>query len=177
MFLNRRQLIRLLIALFLVILISPSLVEAAPLNNPVAEQPKEVVSEPVQERTEVKEAPVVQPPAPKPQPKVAHPVGCENYRSLYTEIFGSKADVFLRIASKESGCNPLAVGDKHLTYFQNGIKYGMSCGLLQVRFLPGRPSCAKMQDPAANARYALSLYNSGGFNHWSVCKNGSANCY
>lgn len=179
-----------MIALALVILTSSNLVEAAPLNNEnqpeVSEQVVEVLTDTPAKATETQIVePVVEPvPAPvKPvvakvvQPKVTHPIGCENYRELYTRVFGSKADVFLRIANKESSCNPMAVGDKHLTYWQNGIQYGMSCGLLQVRFLPGRPNCSEMQNPEANARYALNLYNSGGYRHWTVCNNGSAQCY
>jgi hypothetical protein len=175
-----------LIALALVIITSSSLAEAAPINNesvdnvPIAVQ-EEVQTDRPQIETPVVIEPVVEPvPAPVaakvPQPTV-HPKGCENYRDLYTRVFGSKADVFLKIANKESSCNPMAVGDKHLTYWQGGIEYGMSCGLLQVRYLPGRPNCSEMQDPTANAQYALNLYNSGGFRHWSVCNKGLVSCY
>lgn len=144
-------------------------IQTEPVEVKVPDIPKEVepvVAEPVVPHT----------PQPKPQPTV-HPIGCENYRELYTQVFGSKADVFLKIANKESSCNPMAVGDKHLTYYQDGIQYGMSCGLLQVRYLPGRQSCSQMQDPEANARYALGLYNSGGYRHWTVCNKGLVNCY
>lgn len=167
------------------ILTSSALAEAAPnLNNVEQTEPTVVIEEvktdqpPVEPTKAVEPAVVKEVPhtPPKPQPTV-HPIGCENYRELYTRIFGSKADVFLKIANKESSCNPMAVGDKHLTYYQNGIQYGMSCGLLQVRYLPERPSCSEMQNPEANARYALSLYNSGGFRHWTVCNKGLVSCY
>jgi len=177
-----------LIALAVVIFTASPVVLAAPdlINNESEDVPTEVIAEVIAETPPV-EAPkaeqrtaaeeVLLTPAPTPKPVVKHPMGCENYKDLYTRVFGSKADVFLKIANKESSCNPMAVGDKHLTYWQNGIEYGMSCGLLQVRYLPNRPNCSEMQDPEANAQYALNLYNSGGFRHWTVCNKGLVNCY
>ena len=162
------------------IITSSSLAEAAPINNVQDNQvPVNVpeIVEPIVKTEPVVEPVVVAQTAPKVTQPTIHPKGCENYRDLYTRVFGSKADVFLKIANKESSCNPMAVGDKHLTYWQGGIEYGMSCGLLQVRYLPGRPSCSQMQDPTANAQYALNLYNSGGFGHWSVCNKGLVSCY
>jgi len=184
--------IRIFLALAITIFLVIPSVSAQTFNNveesvPIAvdaESVEQVLTSPVPEEPTKAIEPVVvaevvpHTPQPKPQPTVViHPKGCENYRELYTAIFGDKADVFLKIANKESSCNPMAVGDKHLTYFQNGIKYGMSCGLLQVRYLPGRPNCSQMQDPEANARYALNLYNAGGFRHWTVCNKGLVNCY
>lgn len=107
---------------------------------------------------------------------VQHPVGCENYRSLVSQYF-EKVDVALQVMRAESGCNPNAIGDGHLTYIQDGTTYGMSCGMFQVRYLPGRPSCNEMQDPSQNIAYAAKLFASGGWRHWSVCSNGKVNCY
>jgi hypothetical protein len=175
--LKRRKIIKIFIALAVVIVTLLPKANASPLNKEI-----QAVVPPEQAAVVTDPAPVpIEAPQPVPEPvqavkETTYPKGCEHYKNLYTEIFGSKADVFLKIANKESSCNPLAVGDKHLTYWQNGIQYGMSCGLLQVRYLPGRPSCSEMQNPEANARYALGLYNSGGFRHWSVCKT-KVNCY
>lgn len=151
----------------------------APVNKNINNQVKvEQKVQPVQAKAN-ETKPIVQEPSPqpaKPTP-IAHPIGCENYVTIYEKHFGSKAATFLRIAKAESGCNPRAVGDTHLTYTQNGVLYGMSCGMLQVRFLPGRPTCSEMQNPDANAAYAAMLYASGGFGHWTVCNKGIVNCY
>ena len=108
----------------------------------------------------------------KPKPVVTYPKGCENYRSLVTEYFGSKADTFLRIARAESGCNPAAVGD---TYPINGL-YAPSCGLFQIRTLSGRPTCTALKNPRTNVEWAYKIYQSQGFNAWTVCRT-KVSCY
>lgn len=119
------------------------------------------------------------PEPPKEQPVaqvvVSHPIGCENYRNLVSQ-YNWNVDVALNVMRAESGCNPNAVGDGHLTYWQDGTKYGMSCGMFQVRFLPGRPSCSEMQVPEKNIAYAYALYKANGWRPWSVCANGKVNC-
>lgn len=107
---------------------------------------------------------------------VKHPIGCSHYTKLVSE-YSWNVSVALAVMGAESRCNPLAVGDGHLTYWQNGIKYGMSCGLFQVRFLPGRPDCKQMQDPVKNIAKAYQLYASGGWGHWSVCNKGVVSCF
>jgi hypothetical protein len=111
-------------------------------------------------------------PQPAPKPKPSHQIGCENYRSLVTQYFGSKADTFLRIAHAESGCNPVAVGDR---YPINGL-YAPSCGLFQIRTLSGRPSCEALKDPTTNVQWAKRIYNSEGFGAWTVCRT-KVSCY
>lgn len=102
---------------------------------------------------------------------------CEDYRNLAKKYFPNSPNTALAVMKAESGCNPTAVGDGHLQYVQDGNTYGMSCGLMQVRSLPGRPTCAEMQNPEANIQYAAKLYASGGWSHWSVCKTGKVQCY
>lgn len=66
----------------------------------------------------------------------------------------------MRIESTYKGvpCNHVAIGDSNTPY--------ESCGLLQVRTLPGRPSCDELMDPAFNVAYAYSIYKEQGMNAW-----------
>ena len=155
---------------------------AAPLNK---QEPHSVADGHTQQVQPVKERPakpkkVKRAAKPKPVKKVKvrpnYPKGCEAYRKLVAR-YNWNVNVALQVMRAESGCNPNAVGDTHLTYFQNGIRYGMSCGMFQVRFLPGRPTCSDMQVPAKNIAYAYGLYRSGGWGHWSVCNKGIVSCY
>lgn len=177
--------IKTLIRLALVCLVlSMARTESAPnLNNLEVTKPKVAVkqtapAEKPQKEVEPKPQAEVQQerPAPVAVQAVAHPVGCENYRSLVSQ-HSWNVDVALNVMRAESGCNPNAVGDNHLRYIQDGIEYGMSCGMFQVRFLPGRPSCAAMQNPSENITYAYQLYASGGWRHWSVCNKGIVSCF
>lgn len=120
--------------------------------------------------------PVSKPSVPKPVVAVQHPVGCENYKALVSK-YDWNVNVALNVMHAESGCNPSAVGDTTLTYVENGVTYGMSCGLFQVRNLPGRPNCEQMKIPEANIAMAYQLYAGGGWQHWTVCNKGIVNCY
>ena len=93
----------------------------------------------------------------------AHPVGCEHYRHLL-EGKSWNVDTMLYAMQKESGCNPSAVGDN---YPIRGV-YAPSCGLLQVRTLPGRPSCEALKDPATNVAAAYAIWQGQGYRAWSV---------
>lgn len=110
--------------------------------------------------------------APVTEPVVTHPVGCEHYRQLVAQ-YAWNVEVFMRICNAESGGNPYAVGD---TYPINGL-LAYSCGLYQVRELPGRPSCEELKDPATNIAWAYRIYQGQGLSAWSVCTNGKAQCY
>lgn len=110
-------------------------------------------------------------PAVEPEPQPAIQTGCEQYRHLISQYFGDKTDVFLEIANKESGCNPMAVGDTEVI---GGI-YAPSCGLFQVRTLSSRPSCDELKDPATNIAWAHRIYLGQGFKAWSVC-TAKVNC-
>lgn len=73
------------------------------------------------------------------------------------------------IGMAESGGNIYAVGDTDTAY--------PSIGFMQIRLLPERKAAgatkAKLWDPVYNAQWAYRLYNSGGWNHWSVYKSGA----
>lgn len=144
----------------------------APTFNKKDVQKAEVQAVGRAEQTHVEEAVVSPQPIPQPEPVITHPTGCENYRQLVAQA-GLPVDIFLRIASAESGCNPYAVGDQ---FEINGI-YAPSCGLFQIRTLAGRPSCEELKDPATNIAWAYRIYQGQGLGAWSVCTNGKANCY
>jgi hypothetical protein len=74
----------------------------------------------------------------------------------------------------ESGCEHTSVGDKKISYYANGRLEGVSCGLMQIRVLAGRPSCEELQDPATNIAWAYKISGNGAsFRPWSVYTNGS----
>jgi len=83
------------------------------------------------------------------------------------------ARVMYAICKAESGGNPSIIGDTNITYYQDGELYGMSTGLFQIRYLPGRDAHPdKMKDPEANVRMAYSIFKSQGLQAWSVYTNG-----
>lgn len=90
---------------------------------------------------------------------------CESYRSLLSQ-YGWNVDTMMYAMQKESGCNPNAVGDNRVI----GGVYAPSCGLLQVRTLPGRPSCTELQNPATNIATAYKIWLGQGYSAWSVLK-------
>lgn len=90
------------------------------------------------------------------------------------EKFGKDGKVALAIARCESGLRPFAVGDGHIAYWQDGVEYGKSYGVFQVRHLPGRPSPDQLLDADYNINYAYNLYKRSGFYPWSAYTNG---CY
>lgn len=66
----------------------------------------------------------------------------------------------LQICKDESKGDPMAIGDRHLR--------NISCGLMQINMLKGRPSCAEMQDPVKNIAFAYKLYLERGFCPWTT---------
>lgn len=93
---------------------------------------------------------------------------------LIRKEFGDKADIALAIAKAESGLNPEAVGDMHITFEKDGKLMGMSCGLFQVRILEGRPDCETLKNPKENVEYAKRIYEArGDFTAWSTYNNGA----
>lgn len=71
-------------------------------------------------------------------------------------------DIALEVCAAESSGNPVAVGDRSTAY--------VSCGLMQIRTLPGRPSCAELKVPETNIAYAYALWVEEGWAPWSVCR-------
>ena len=73
----------------------------------------------------------------------------------------------------ESGLRCGAVGDGSLSYYKDGIEYGKSYGVAQIRHLPGRPAPDVLLDCESNVRYAHRLYLAQGWRPWSAYTNGS----
>lgn len=97
---------------------------------------------------------------------------------LIKEVFGDKAEIAIAIAKAESGLNPEAVGDLHITFEKDGKLMGMSCGLFQVRILEGRPDCETLKNPKENVEYAKRIYEArGDFTAWSAYTNGAYKKY
>lgn len=70
----------------------------------------------------------------------------------------------VKVAQCESGLNDKAVGDQALRFGE----YGASYGLMQIRYLPGRPSPEWLLDPFNNVKYAKNmLLEQGNFSAWT----------
>lgn len=93
---------------------------------------------------------------------------------IINKHFGKYASQAIKIATCESGLNPSAKGDVGIQYYQDGILYGASYGIFQVRYLPGRPTPDKLVDPEFNIKYAADLHSWHGWSPWFNCskKNG-----
>lgn len=54
----------------------------------------------------------------------------------------------------------------------------MSCGLIKVRVLAGRPSCDELLNPTTNVANAWRIYEArGSFTPWSVYTSGKYEQY
>ena len=162
---------KVILALFFVVLTAEGVANAAPINNSTTEVPTETVqtvTEVVQETVNVAPTPI---PEPVVEPERTHPQGCENYRQLVSQ-YEWNVDVALNVMRAESGCNPYAIGDNRVI---GGI-FAPSCGLFQIRTLQGRPSCEQLQNPTTNVEWAIKLYRASGWKPWSVCNTGKVSC-
>lgn len=106
-------------------------------------------------------------PAPVAEPKPS-PATCASEIAKYDW----PQNVARAIAMAESRLIKDNHGDKTLTYYQNGIKYGDSWGCFQVRYLPGRPTPSELIKPEVNVAYAYKLYTGSGWHPWTMWKNG-----
>lgn len=95
------------------------------------------------------------------------------------QFFGKYSHTAKAIAMCESHLNPQAVGDGGIAYWQNGIEYGRSWGIFQIRYLPGRPHPTKLLNPDYNIAYAYQLFVRSGyaFTAWSCYTNGGYLAY
>jgi len=114
-------------------------------------------------------AEVVKAPAPEPTPVVA-PVeppkktGCD-----LAYDYNWPQQTAYAVCMAESTGNPASIGDTNTAY--------VSCGLMQIRTLPGRPSCAQLQDPQFNMQYAYNMWVGQGFKPWSAYTTGKYTRY
>lgn len=74
----------------------------------------------------------------------------------------------MAVMEAESHCRSDDVGDQRVIA---GV-YAPSCGLMQVRTLPGRPNCEQLKDPETNIATAYGLYAKHGFQPWTMYNNG-----
>lgn len=89
------------------------------------------------------------------------------------KIFGKEWKLILAIAKAESDLRCEAVGDHKIAYVENGIEYGKSYGLMQIRHLPGRPSPTVLLNCTENLRYAKKIFDKQGATPWSAYTNNS----
>lgn len=75
--------------------------------------------------------------------------------------FQENGEKMIKIARCESGIRPEAVGDKNLTFEKDGITYGTSHGIFQVRYLKGRPTPEQLHDVNTNIEMAYKISNGG----------------
>lgn len=81
--------------------------------------------------------------------------------------FGSEAKTALAVAKCESNINARRVGDGHLTFISNGVEYGKSYGVFQIRHLQGRPNPEQLKDARFNIDYAYNLKQKQGWKPWT----------
>ena len=77
-------------------------------------------------------------------------------------------DVAYGICMAESRGDANAVGDN---YPIRGL-HAVSCGLMQIRTVAGRPTCEQLKNPQVNMDFAYKLYLGQGFKPWSTYNNG-----
>lgn len=99
-----------------------------------------------------------------------------NVEAYIKQVFGKDARVALAVSFAESGRRCNAVGDGGLQFSRDGVKYGASYGVFQIRHLKGRPSPEQLLDCKTNIDYAFKLFQSSGWYPWSVCKK-KVRCY
>lgn len=91
---------------------------------------------------------------------------CGKYEDIIKK-YDWPLNIAMAVCAAESGGNTNAIGDGNTQY--------VSCGLFQIRTLPGRPTCYQLRDPEFNVDYAYQLWKRAGWPPWSVCR-GSVDC-
>jgi len=87
--------------------------------------------------------------------------------SLVARTFPEEPQRMLAIFTCESNLRTEAIGDTALQYVQDGMTYGASYGVAQIRYLPGRPNPKWLLNPINNLAYARRLYLSSGVEPWT----------
>lgn len=100
------------------------------------------------------------------------PLSCSDY---YHTIIKYDWDPYIAsaIMKAESNCNYADVGDRQPI---NGV-LAPSCGLMQIRTLPGRPTCDQLFNADFNIQYAYQLYKAHGWTPWTMYNNGQYKNY
>lgn len=108
--------------------------------------------------------PTTAPPAPPPPP----PPPAGSVASIIRSVFGAHGDAAVAVARCESGLNPNAIGaGRYHGLFQIGSQHASNFqAVTGVAFTSG------WSDPTANSRYALHLFNHGGWSSWPHCGAG-----
>lgn len=104
--------------------------------------------------------------------QVTVPHAQESINNLLRWTFGSEATLAKSVFKAESGLRCEAEGDTDLQFTRNGIVYGASYGIAQIRYLPGRPTPAQLKDCKFAIKYAKQLRDKQGFGIWSQYSNG-----
>lgn len=96
------------------------------------------------------------------------PAECGDYKHLF-EKYDWDSRTAYSIMIGESSCDKNRVGDD---YPIQGL-HAVSCGLMQVRTLAGRPNCETLKDPRVNLEWAYKIYIEAGksFTPWTVFNN------
>lgn len=152
-----RLILKYILILLIYLFLATLMLEVAKAEAPEKQLTTEI-TDPTKDSNSVLVAPI----------SIPKQTGCEQYRKLLSK-YDWNVDLMLLIMKGESGCNPEAVGDGHLT-FNNGTQ-GMSCGLLQIRVLDGRPDCDSLKDVEANIEWGYKIYTEQGYRAWTVYRN------
>lgn len=75
--------------------------------------------------------------------------------------FGDRSQDALAIAECESGFNAKAIGDKSISYWEDGELRGQSYGVFQIRYLKGRPPVDQLHDAKFNIDWAYTASRGG----------------
>lgn len=102
---------------------------------------------------------------------------CEALRAEVSKYPDWDVNIMVAIGHEEGyyqgiRCNPKARGDGHLTYTVDGRTYGYSLSALQVRILPGRERCDKL-NLKTNVKCAHEIWKGQGYAAWTMYTNGA----
>jgi hypothetical protein len=132
-----------------------------------------------------------QTPTPTPKKAYSAPIFTpekSEIKELVCKYFGGFCYVATAVFIPESGLSCSAVGDNHLVCtgelmgdgrtlkehcIADGVEYGRSYGVAQIRYLPGRPTPDELLDCNINLKYAHGMWRAQGFSPWSAFTNKS----
>lgn len=89
------------------------------------------------------------------------PGNCLAYQEIINKYDWSTTTA-MAVCGAESHGYAGNIGDTDTAY--------VSCGLMQIRTLPGRPSCETLKDPETNIAYAYAMWKREGWRPWSTCR-------